>query len=83
MSDNINVQSQLMEITKLIDFKDYFLSFYDEKTGIYPTEGINVYTDILPFIHRRLLEKPNMPFDGDSLDREIIRSMILGEKFVL
>jgi|TARA_R110000796_G_scaffold205939_1_gene322312 hypothetical protein len=59
------------------EFVKYVMRFYG-KGGIYDfgatEEDIVIATDI------RLKNKPEIPFDGDSLDREIVRDILLDMK---
>ena len=72
-------------VQELIDFVDYVWSFYGEHSDtIYPIKGL-VKQDIYDafFIYKERIESKNVYYnhyswgDGDSLDRERVRDIIL------
>jgi hypothetical protein len=68
-----NITANFSNLTK--EFKEYFYSFYGVK-GIYPIEGLKDI-DIIEAIEIRKKNFPDLEFDGDSIDREIVRDIIL------
>lgn len=63
----------------LNNFVDYFFNFYDEKKGIYPIKNLTK-DQVLDGIKTRIKNKPSLDFIGDSVDRELIRDIILEKK---
>jgi len=59
-------------------FIKYFRQFYDAD-GLYPMCNLED-KDIIKGVKIRLQKHPDMPFDGDSADREIVRDIVLGWK---
>ena len=59
-------------------FTEYFLSFYDEKKGIYPIKGLTT-EDVQEGIKTHIATS-EIEFIGDSVDREAIRDIILKKK---
>ena len=57
------------------NFIDYVLEFYGEK-GIYPIKNTNKDV-IVKAIKKRIDLYPSLPFTFDSIDRELIRDVIL------
>ena len=64
----------------LVDFLAYVDSFYNEKNGIYPIKGLTndmIFTATLKYISS---QTENYTWgDGDSLDRERVRDIILAD----
>ena len=70
---------------KLFDFMEYVWSFYGEHNDtLYPIKGLtkqNIYDAL--FIYRDRIEKGDLEYihyswgDGDSLDRERVRDIML------
>ena len=64
----------------LVDFIAYVDSFYNEKNGIYPIKGLTndmIFTATLKYISS---QTENYTWgDGDSLDRERVRDIILAD----
>jgi hypothetical protein len=56
-------------------FIEYFNSFYSIE-GIYPIDGLKD-SDIREAIEIRAEELPDLDFDGDTIDRELVRDIIL------
>ena len=67
----------------LVDFVAYVDSFYNEKNGIYPIKGLTndmIFTATLKYISS---QTENYTWgDGDSLDRERVRDIILADNDV-
>ena len=64
------------------DFIDYVWSFYNTKDGIYPLEGITKDQVIeASWLYLQMCNYPSFPTfnwgDGDTLDREHVRDIIL------
>ena len=57
------------------NFIDYVLDFYGEK-GVYPIKNINKDV-IVKAIKKRIDLYPSLPFIFDSMDRELVRDVIL------
>ena len=69
------------------DFIDYVYSFYNTKDGIYPMKGVTKKKIAqAAWIYLSMCSYPTFPHmnwgDGDSLDREHVRDILL-EKFNL
>jgi len=59
-----NISSQ-----DLNEFTDYFLKFYEDDKEL--------RKELIPIaLGVRLERRPDMPFDGDSIDREEVRGII-------
>lgn len=57
-------------------FVNYCLDFYGAAPrGLYPMDATE--TEILHGLARRLIARPEVPFDGDTFDREMVRDQIL------
>ena len=67
-------------VDTLCDFLAYVDSFYNEKNGIYPIKGLTndmIFTETLKYISS---QTENYTWgDGDSLDRERVRDIILAD----
>ena len=67
-------------VDTLCDFLAYVDSFYNEKNGIYPIKGLTndmIFTATLKYI---CSQTENYTWgDGDSLDRERVRDIILAD----
>ncbi len=68
----------------LYDFVEYVWSFYAPDSDLYPIKGLtkqNIYDAL--FIYRDRIEKGDLEYihyswgDGDSLDRERVRDIML------
>jgi len=59
-------------------FIDYVLSFYG-KGGLYPIESLTV-EEIKKAVKIRKKIKPKFEFAGDSIDREMVRDIILAKR---
>ena len=59
---------------ELIEFVNYVLDFYG-RGGIYDIGMRNV--EVFEALHLRWNYEPSLPFDGDSVDREIVRDLVL------
>ena len=57
------------------EFIDYCLTFYSDKEGLYPM-GATPY-EILIALGVRLERHKDVEFDGDTLDREWIRDIMI------
>ena len=60
----------------LLEFIGYFLQFYDGDKGLYPIKGLTI-KHIVDGVEKRIKDKPDMDFQGDSMDREMVRNIIL------
>ena len=64
----------------LVDFLAYVDSFYNEKNGIYPIKGLNNSMIIKATQKYISSQTENYTWgDGDSLDRERVRDIILAD----
>tara|TARA_A200000159_G_C7314325_1_gene336049 strand:+ start:1217 stop:1438 length:222 start_codon:yes stop_codon:yes gene_type:complete len=63
-----------MEGFVINDFVKYVMEFYG-KGGIYDFGAKE--EDIVKAVGIRLQNRPELPFDGDTLDREIVRDILL------
>ena len=62
----------------LVDFLAYVDSFYNEKNGIYPIKGLT--NDMIINATQKYMNSQTENYtwgDGDSLDRERVRDIIL------
>ena len=70
-------------VDTLCDFLAYVDSFYNEKNGIYPIKGLTndmIFTATLKYVSS---QTENYTWgDGDSLDRERVRDIILADNDV-
>lgn len=67
-------------VKEVCDFVEYVDSFYNEKTGIYPIEGLT--TGKLVQAIKTYLDSLNRAEQwggGDSVDREFVRDIILDQ----
>ena len=62
-------------VNQICDFVAYVDSFYNEKTGIYPIKGMT-NSMIIKAIQKHI-EKVGQDFCADSVDRELVRDIIL------
>jgi hypothetical protein len=68
--------TKLLKVTEMTDFYDYVLSFYG-KDGLYPMGAT------LPLIQQatndiiQILQIKNEEFCGDSIDRELVRDLLI------
>ena len=74
-------------MTDLKEFIDYVWSFYNTKDGLYPIEGITKEMILeASWLYLQTCAYPSQPEswgDGDTVDREHVRDIILnGPKFV-
>jgi hypothetical protein len=53
---------------KVAEFKNYLMDFYGPN-GVYPIPGFDE-TAALRCLAYRFMNRPDMPFEGDSADRE-------------
>lgn len=61
----------------LIDsFVSYCLDFYGAESGIYPDIAMT-REEALAGLVARLIQRPDLPFDGDTVDRELVRDAVL------
>ena len=82
MNNNLTIGTKTMiknkiETTMTKNFKDYFWSFYGKNVGIYKDFFNNNLTikELDKAIEIRL-SNMKLQFDGDSIDREIVRDII-------
>jgi hypothetical protein len=59
---------------KIEEFIAYVLSFYGDD-GIYPVGAER--DDVILALGMRIAGRTDLPFDGDSTDREIVRDIML------
>ena len=59
------------------EFIEYVLSFYG-KDGIYDIGATE--NDVKVALNIRIKTRSDIPFDGDSVDRELVRDIILAMK---
>ena len=69
-------------MTNLQEFIDYVWSFYNTKDGLYPIEGITKPMILeASWLYLQMCCYPSMPEyswgDGDTVDREHVRDIIL------
>ena len=69
-------------MSNLQEFIDYVWSFYNPNTGLYPIEGITKEMILnASWLYLQMCTYPSMPEyswgDGDTLDREHVRDIIL------
>lgn len=57
-----------------VQFIDYCLEFYGTR-GIYDLKMTR--EELEQGLERRLQNRPDVPFDGDTIDREIVRDEVL------
>ena len=62
-------------VNQICDFVAYVDSFYNEKTGIYPINGMT-NSMVIKAIQKHI-EKVGQDFCADSVDREWVRDIIL------
>ena len=71
--------TNIEKITNILcDFLAYVDSFYNEKSGLYPIKGLTndmIFTATLKYVSSQT--KDYTWGDGDSLDRERVRDIIL------
>jgi hypothetical protein len=58
------------------EFVEICMEYYDEEKGLSPIKDLTKQ-DIIKGIKLRLKERPDVPFTGDTLDREEVASIIL------
>ena len=66
-----------VERRELKKFIKYFMGFYNEEDGIYPIEGLTE-RDVIKGVEKLFKKDRDYEFEGDSLDREKVRDIILG-----
>lgn len=65
-----------LSVAQVLDFIDYCLQFYGHgDDALYPY-GFH-FSEICEGLIKRFQYKPSIDFDGDSVDRELVRDMIL------
>jgi hypothetical protein len=65
-----------LSVAQVLDFIDYFLMFYSHgEDALYPY-GFH-FIEICEGIIARMKYRPSLDWDGDSVDRELVRDMIL------
>ena len=62
----------------IIEFQIYFNEFYG-LSGIYPSGRNYSRSEIIDAIERLKRIKPDHRFEGDSMDRELIRDILIPE----
>jgi hypothetical protein len=74
--DTINAMSAIADsYTNHDTFIEYVMSFYNDKDGIYPIAGLTT-DDVKKALEERL-ENSSVSFQGDSIDREAVRDIII------
>ena len=71
-------------VNQLCDFVSYVDSFYNEKTGIYPIKGLT--NKMILDATQKYISSQTETYtwgDGDSLDRERVRDIILEDNDVI
>lgn len=66
-----------LTIKEVLDFIDYCLDFYGSG-GIYDY-GFH-FSEVCEGIIKRFQYKPSLDFDGDTVDRELVRDMVLSAR---
>ena len=69
--------NERLNMNNVNEFVNYVMQFYG-KGGIYDFGATE--KDIIIATGIRLQNRPEMPFDGDSLDRELVRDILLEMK---
>ena len=69
-------------MSNLQEFIDYVWSFYNTEDGLYPIEGITANMVVeASWLYLQMCKYPSFPeyswVDGDSLDREHVRDIII------
>lgn len=65
-----------LSVAKVLDFIDYCLMFYGHgPDAVYPY-GFH-FSEICEGMIARMQARPGLDFDGDSLDRELVRDFVL------
>jgi len=83
MTDMILDYTKIVNDEKYQDFREYCLSFYGEKSALYPIVNVGVLEmsiailDYLELCHEGEYEWG----DGDSVDRERVRDILLAEGY--
>jgi len=62
--------------SEILDFVDYVLSFYGHGTQAIYKYGFTV-DEVLNGLIKRFHYRPAIDFDGDTVDRELVRDMVL------
>ena len=66
----------VLTVSEVLDFIDYCLSFYGHgEDAIYPY-GFH-FSEVCEGMIARFNARPGLDFAGDSVDREIVRDMVL------
>lgn len=64
-----------LTVKEVLDFVDYCLDFYGHgRDAIYP-HGFH-FSEICEGMIARMKFRPSLDFDGDSVDRELVRDMV-------
>jgi len=68
-----------LTVKEVLDFIDYCLDFYGHgDDAIYPY-GFH-FSEICEGMIERFKYRPGLDFDGDSVDRELVRDMVLSAR---
>lgn len=77
-----NQTKEQITTNQLLEFVEYVDSFYNPVTGIYPIAGANVAVvtqAIKTYLDLLQTDDAQIWGDGDSLDRERVRDIMLGQ----
>jgi len=77
-----NQTKEQVTTNQLLEFVEYVDSFYNPVTGIYPIAGANVAVvtqAIKTYLDLLQTDDAQTWGDGDSLDRERVRDIMLGQ----
>ncbi len=66
-----------LTVNEVLDFIDYCLDFYGPG-GIYDY-GFH-FSEVCEGMIKRFQYKPSLDFDGDTVDRELVRDMVLSAR---
>ena len=70
----MNKDNLMNELNELYNFVEYFITFY-AKDGIHPIKNLNSVNQVFKAID--IYKSANYDFQGDSMDREYIRYIII------
>ena len=73
------------DIKAMEKFISYVDSFYGKSNSLYgerffPSTGGVTELEIILATLLRIISKPDLPFDGDSIDREEVRDILLNQR---
>ncbi len=64
-------------MTNIINFEEYVKDFYNESNGVYPIKGLTNL--MIKNAVKKHINKVGCWFEGDSIDREGVREIILND----